>query len=223
MDLPKQPDYGSTASDSQAEVTRKGSRAKAGQAPQTRSQSQRYSAAEEVFGSQSLQRAAGKPALRDEASSETVEVSTVAIEPQPELGDDDFELWEQEVDYKIDYQDLQLVGTAEAKDSTEMEHYHSFATQKTYTGEAKPLTESLDVLSILPRGISSVFQLAVREMEASGEPVVPLEASVDGLKHVGLPLDDVVGKIINVQLQELREYWADPETDITHFPLSDGC
>ena len=76
MDLPKQPDYGSTASDSQAEVTRKRSRVKAGEAPQTRSQSQRDSAAEEVFGSQSLQRAVGKPDLRDEASGETVEVST---------------------------------------------------------------------------------------------------------------------------------------------------
>ena len=76
MDLPKQPDYGSTASDSQAKVTRKRSRAKAGEAPHTRSHSQRDSAAKEVFGSQSLQRAAGKPDIRDEASGETVEVST---------------------------------------------------------------------------------------------------------------------------------------------------
>ena len=76
MDLLKQPDYGSTASDSHAEVTRKRSRAKAREAPQTRSQSQRDSAAEEFFGSQSLQRAASKPDLRDEAAGETVEVST---------------------------------------------------------------------------------------------------------------------------------------------------
>ena len=40
---------------------------------------------------------------------------TVLMEQQPKLGDDDVELWEQEVDYKIDYQDLQLEGVAKAK------------------------------------------------------------------------------------------------------------
>ena len=112
-------------------------------------------------------------------------------------------------------------GTATARDSTEMEHDHGSATQKTYTGEAKPLTESLDVLSILPCGISSAVQPAMREMEAAGEVVVPLEPSVDGLDHVGLPLDDSVRQMINTRLRELRHYWSDPETDITHLPPSE--
>ena len=146
---------------------------------------------------------------------------TVAMERQPELGDDDFELWEQERDIKIDYQDLQLVGTIKTREATEMEHDHGYATQKTYSGEVKPLTESLDVLSILPRGSSSAFQPAMREMEAAGETVVPLEPSVEGLEHVGLPLDNAVEKMINTRLRELREYWSDPETDITHLPPSE--
>ena len=33
-------------------------------------------------------------------------------------------------------------------------------------------------------------------MEAAGEVVVPLEPSVDGLEHVGLPLDTAVEKMI---------------------------
>ena len=146
---------------------------------------------------------------------------TVTMERQPELGDDDFELWEQEADYKTDYQDLQLVGTVTARDSAEMDLENGSATQKTYSGEVKPLTESLDVLSILPRGTSSAFQPAIREMEAAGEVVVPLEPSVDGLDHVGLPLDTAVEKMINTRLRELRAYWSNPETDITHLPPSE--
>ena len=102
-----------------------------------------------------------------------------------------------------------------------MEHDHSSAPQKTYSGEVKPLTESLDVLSILPRGISSAFEPAMREMEAAGEIVVPLEPSVDGLDRVGIPLDEAVGTMINTRLRELRHYWSDPKTDITHLPLSE--
>ena len=69
MSVSQQPDYGSTASDSQTELSRRKVRPKSVTAPTTRSQSQKDSATDEVFGSQTLQRTAGNSDLRTDSTS----------------------------------------------------------------------------------------------------------------------------------------------------------
>ena len=65
----QQTEYGSTASDSQSELTRRKVRQKSVTAPTTRSQSQKDSNTDEVFGSQTLQRTTGNTDLRTEDAS----------------------------------------------------------------------------------------------------------------------------------------------------------
>ena len=69
MSVTQQPDPVSAASDSQTELSRRKVRPKSVTAPTTRSQSQKDSATEDVFGSQTLQRTAGNPDLRDDPTS----------------------------------------------------------------------------------------------------------------------------------------------------------
>ena len=69
MSLTQQPDPVSAASDSQTELSKRKVRPKSVTAPTTRSQSQKDSTTEDVFGSQTLQRTAGKPDLRDDLPS----------------------------------------------------------------------------------------------------------------------------------------------------------
>ena len=69
MSVSQQQEYGSTASDSQTELSRRKVRQKSVTAPTTRSQSQKDSATDEVFGSQTLQRTAGNVDLRAEPIS----------------------------------------------------------------------------------------------------------------------------------------------------------
>ena len=69
MSVTQQPDPVSAASDSQTELSRRKVRPKSVTAPTTRSQSKKDFATEDVFGSQTLQRTAGNPDLRDEPTS----------------------------------------------------------------------------------------------------------------------------------------------------------
>ena len=69
MSLTQQPDPVSAASDSQTELSKRKVRPKSVTAPTTRSQSQKDSTTEDVFGSQTLQRTTGKPDLRDDLPS----------------------------------------------------------------------------------------------------------------------------------------------------------
>ena len=74
----QQTEYGSTASDSQSELTRRKVRQKSVTAPKTRSQSQKDSYTDEVFGSQMLHRTTGKTDLRsDDGSGATTSTTQV--------------------------------------------------------------------------------------------------------------------------------------------------
>ena len=82
----QQTEYGSTASDSQSELTRRKVRQKSVTAPTTRSQSQKDSNTDEVFGSQTLQRTTGNTDLRTEDASGATTSTTQVHDSTPWRG-----------------------------------------------------------------------------------------------------------------------------------------